>query len=248
MRRTQRKRIPARAGYFYILIISWMYFFFHYLYPIIEKKKIKRLFDTIFLCYNKNIMIPEHIQITIGTLQGILALAGIVLGIGITFGILKNSVDTIVKKIDNLIEPDLRDMRERFGGIESKVDTLWKDRYAPASSPRQLNEQGQEILQKSGIKEMIDGKKEELTNLVKQKNPQNAYDAEKAILATMQEFSEHYPALIDQLKNGAFQAGADIDGVLFVGGIYLRELIFPVLGFSPGDIDNDERATPAPLA
>ncbi len=38
--------------------------------------------------------------------------------------------------------------------------------------------------------------------------------------------------IIDRLKPGAFKTGADIEMVLFVGGVYLRDLIFADLGFT----------------
>ena len=49
---------------------------------------------------------------------------------------------------------------------------------------------------------------------------------------------EHCPDIEKDLKSGAFKVGASIDSVLFVGGIYLRNLIFEELGFSLKDIDN----------
>jgi len=132
---------------------------------------------------------------------------------------------------------DLKGMRSRFDIVESRVGDLWADRLAPARSPRELNDQGQMILSKSGIKEIVDAKKIELLNLVKEKNAATAYDAEQLIMKIMQDFTKYYPETTTPLKNGSYQVGADLDAVLFVGGIYLRNLIFKDLGFGLSDLD-----------
>ncbi len=131
---------------------------------------------------------------------------------------------------------DLEDVRKKFSVIESRVNDLWEDRMAPASSPRQLNPRGSDILEKSGIKKIVGEKRNKLTEIIKKGNPKNPYDAEQLIMKVVQEIPEHCPEIIDELKNGAFKSGAEIDGVLFVGGIYLRNLIFEELGFSLKDI------------
>ena len=40
------------------------------------------------------------------------------------------------------------------------------------------------------------------------------------------------PEIIDELKQESFIVGQSIDTVLFIGGLYLRNLIFLELGFS----------------
>lgn len=133
---------------------------------------------------------------------------------------------------------DLAPIRERFVVVESRVNDLWKDRIAPARSPRQLNERGDLILKKSGIKEIIDNKKNVLFEIVKEKNTTNPYDAEAIILSIVTDLPSHCPDVVEQLKTGAFNSGASINDVLFVGSIYLRNLIFPKLGFKIEELDN----------
>ena len=121
--------------------------------------------------------------------------------------------------------------------IKPKVDILWKDKYAPATSPRQLNDTGKNILNGSGIKEIIDSKKEKLLDEVKKLKPVTAYDAEQAIISVVNNLPKHCPEVIPQLKNGAFKAGQGIDALLYIGSIYLRNSIFADLGFSLTDLD-----------
>ena len=125
--------------------------------------------------------------------------------------------------------------------IKPKVDILWKDKYAPAHSPRKLNERGEKILHDSGIKEIIEEKKDKLFELVKEKDAKNAYDAEQAVLSIVEKLPEHCPDVIEKLKTGAFKTGANIDTVLLVGGLLLRDLIFPMLGFSVEEIDKHKK-------
>lgn len=136
---------------------------------------------------------------------------------------------------------DLDDMRPKVNDMWPKVDILWKDRTATSHSPRQLNEMGRSVLNGSGIKEIIDEKKEHLASLVKEKNPITAYDAEQTILAVVNDLQQHYPDVTDRLKNGAFKTGADIPTLLFVGGIYLRDQIIEELGFSLVDLDKAKK-------
>ncbi|MFY9462773.1 MAG: hypothetical protein WAP52_01155 [Candidatus Sungiibacteriota bacterium] len=186
-------------------------------------------------------LLPAKLEI--GTLQAILGVAAILLGIGTAWGTLKTLVKGVKNTLDDEIKPDLKNIRERFMVVEDRVETLWRDEYAPAHSSRQLNTRGQDILKKSGIKEIIDEKKDYLLSLVKDKKTANAYDAESAILSVAAELPKHCPDVIDRLKNGAFRVGADVDGVLFVGGIYLRDLIFPKLGFMLDDLDRPQAST-----
>ena len=176
--------------------------------------------------------------IQIDALQGFFGLVALVLTVGIAWGTLRTLVKGIKTTLDTEIKPGLKDVRERFGKTEDRVETLWKDKFAPARSPRQLNDRGKNVLEVSGIKEIIDQKKEDLLKIVKDKNIDNPYDAEQAILSVVSELPKHCPDVIDKIKDGAFRAGVDIEGVLFVGGLYLRNLIFKKdLGFDLLDLD-----------
>ncbi len=178
----------------------------------------------------------ENSVLQISTINVIIGAIVFLIGIGVAWGTLKKSVSNISDTLKE-IKPDLKDVRERFMAVEDKVDTLWKDRFASAHSPRQLNELGRSILEESGIKKIIEDKKDQLLKIIKDQNINNAYDAEEAILSVVKELPKYYPDIVDALKNGAFKTGTDIEGALFVGAIYLRNLIFEGLGFSLGDLD-----------
>lgn len=185
---------------------------------------------------------PNHPQsqqpvIQIGLAESIIAIVVFIFTIGVSWGSLKFRIKNMSETLDKSIIPDLKEIREKFCSVETKVDTLWKDKFAPATSPRQLNQRGNDILSQSGIKRIMEEKKQDIINLVKEKNPQNAFDAEAAVLAVVRELPELFPEIIETLKTGAFKVGADLDALLFVGAIHVRNEIFSDLGFSLDDLD-----------
>ncbi len=149
--------------------------------------------------------------------------------------ILLGDTRELIARIDERtihMQEDIKDLKNKvYNDISPKLDILWDDRVAPNHSPRQLNAKGIAILNGSGIKEVVDAKRVELLALVRERKPQNAYDAERAILDVVKELPAREPAIIDSLKYGAFKTGAAIEELLLVGGIYLRNLILPDLGF-----------------
>ena len=154
--------------------------------------------------------------------------------------ILLGNTRELIARIDErtmLMQNDLKDIKPKVDDIFPKVDILWKDKVAPAHSPRRLNDYGITILNNSGIKEVIEEKKSTLLDLVRAEGAKNAYDTEQIVLSVAKKLPEHCPDVIDRLKAGAFKTGANLDTVLLVGGIYLRDLIFPNLGFSVEEID-----------
>jgi hypothetical protein len=170
-------------------------------------------------------------SIQVSTIESVTALIVFVFGIGAAWASLKSSVGNLEKTLNDDMKPTLSDLRDRFAVVEDRVDSLWKDRLAPAQSLRALNGRGLEILDKSGIKDVIDEHWAELEDMLRAKRPQNAYDAEREALACVMALPKRVPELLDRIKPGAFRIGADIDGVLFVGGVYFRDAILPALGF-----------------
>lgn len=187
-------------------------------------------------------LVPEKIEI--GTIDTFFGVATILIAAGMAWGSLKNSVSSlknstkeVKNSLNNKIRPDLQDVRERFAIVEDRVDTTWKNMFAPSTSPRQLNKTGKYVLENSGIKEIIEEKKDVLLNKIKKKNLNTAYDAEIAIHSTVDNLLEYFPDMTNDIKEGAFNVGQNIDVLLFVGGIYLRNLIFEDLGFSIEELD-----------
>lgn len=143
---------------------------------------------------------------------------------------LKTDMKDVRSKMDE-IYPIVKEIYPMVMEMYPKVEILWKNQAAPAHSRRSFNAYGKKILRESGIKEIIDEKKDEFFTMVKAKGATNAYDAEQDILLAVKDVLGKSPDIIEKLKPGAFNTGADLDMVFLVGGIYLRDLILPDLGF-----------------
>lgn len=135
-------------------------------------------------------------------------------------------------------------IRERIKGLESRFEVFWRDRYAVSNSPRQLNEYGEQVLAESGIKEYIEDYLDELSEAIEEAEPQNPYDAEQLIVDAVRDLPKQHPEIVNDLKQGAFKTGADLDGVLYVGALYLRNQLFPELGFDLADLDDTSSVLP----
>ncbi len=83
----------------------------------------------------------------------------------------------------------------------------------------------EDILHRSGIKEIVEAKEAMFFDLVKEGVPTNAYGAGKAIKRVMMDLPKHCPDMVDTLKNADFRSL-----ITLVNSTH----IFPLFtGFSP---------------
>jgi hypothetical protein len=154
-------------------------------------------------------------------------LAAITVLIGAIGYLLKKTLDK-VERIDEAVS----DMRP-------KVELMWRNYGAFADSPRQLNERGQKILSESGIDQIVDELEGTLLEEVKKQNISNPYDAERSVEQVMADLPKNHPELLDRLKLGAYKSGENLETTLYIGAIYLRNKIFPTLGFGINGPDQE---------
>ncbi|OJI06526.1 hypothetical protein BK004_03220 [bacterium CG10_46_32] len=174
----------------------------------------------------------ETITIQIGAIESIVWITVTVLGLGFAWGTLKNDVKNIKESIGEF-KKSIREHDQDIATIKGRL-------IADSHSPRQLNEFGRKVLAGSGIKEIIENKKDALAEKVRKKNPTNPYDAERAIEQAVSEIPESEPELLDAIKTGAFNTGVDVDLVLLAGSLHLRNLIFKDLGFELEELDTHQ--------
>lgn len=183
--------------------------------------------------------------VQIDTLDAFFGLAGLVAAMGIAWGGFKSRLDHVSKGIDELkpslfdirerfvaVETRVEDMRERLSTVEERTEKFWKNTFAEQQSPRKLNELGKKILDESGIKEVIEANEAELHEMVREEGADNPYDAERVIEEITKEIPEQFPETLDELKTNAYYLGESLDAVLYVGSLYLRDRLFPKMGFS----------------
>ncbi len=128
-------------------------------------------------------------------------------------------------------------IREDVNDIKPKVKILWELQFASSKSPLVPNEKGADILEKSGIKEMVDAASTRLVEEIKEKAPQNPYQIQEYAKAVMLNMKNNADVL-QHLQEGAFNAGVDVDTILFIGSLYLRDLALPEFSFASEDTDD----------
>ena len=131
------------------------------------------------------------------------------------------SVKRIDKDLDD-IKKDTKSISEKIFKMEPQVEKLWKRAFAPGHSPRMLNEEGQRVFNQSGIKDIFSKNLENLITDIENYNPKKAYQVEELAEKVMQSLKEN-PNILESLKEKAYRAGVDVDTILFVGSIHLRD-------------------------
>lgn len=149
----------------------------------------------------------------------------------------EESVKRIDKDCDSL-KDKMDTVKEDIGYIRPKVDFLWEKATAVSNSPKALNEEGQRIFNQSGIKDIISANQEKLISAIKRENPQKAYQVEELSEKIIQSLRDN-PEILEKLREGAYQTGVNIETVLFVGSIYLRDIALKELGFKVKDLNNE---------
>ncbi len=174
--------------------------------------------------------------IQIGVTESLIGIGATILAIGIAWGTLRTKVNNIDKDVE-AIKKDTRSFAVDIASIKTIVSREYQSEYASQHSPRQLTPKGNKVLVGSGIKEVIDGNKDELLKLSIDKEPKTAYDAENCVLETVTEFIKTNEPLLNSVKEKTFALGETIDIVTFVGGIYFRDYALPKMGFNVVDVD-----------
>lgn len=149
---------------------------------------------------------------------------------------LKDDADKISGLIDQSILPALTDINSGISYIRGAMDKIKIGRVTKNKSPLVLNETGIKILNESGIDKIINDNYLNILEKVKKANPANAYQAQEIIKKLVAELITN-PDLKNIIEIGAFSCGSDVETVLFVGAIDIRDKILGELNLFPEDID-----------
>ncbi len=166
-------------------------------------------------------------EIIIGIISGVIGVLVSVCGILIKLGgklqilqDLKNRFEKFENKMDGLLE--------RVSRVEGKLESS----PTSSSSPVKLTSIGEEILVNSGIKEATDKSKNELSKLVKEKNPKTAYDIQEYCRDVFENFNWSDDDL-NKFKKFSFQSGKwKLFDIYEVGAIYFRDILLRDPDFS----------------
>lgn len=180
---------------------------------------------------------------TIGIWQIIVPTAlSVLLGLGSAWAVLskyQQKVDGLIKDSDRH-ETKIDDLKDRVSKLEGGLD---RDRahgspYTQAQSPVSLTDRGKALLLDSGGNKYLEDNSDALIGEIKAQKPKTAYDVQetaKKVIATHSNDDSFIP-----LKNYLFKEGINLEDLISVVGIALRDMALPVLGFKPEQIDESD--------
>lgn len=181
-----------------------------------------------------NLIYTIDMEWNVQTVISLISLAGTILTIGIAVGVIRNSISTLNKSINEEIKPDLKDVRERFFTMEGKISNFFK-----TTSPISLTSPGREILEKSGLKKYLDDNKEKIiTTCESGHEMKNQYDIQQAVFSFFDSYK--FPDEFEEkFKTYAYSEGISMEILKRIGGIYFRDFCLKKHGFSPEDLDKN---------
>lgn len=108
-------------------------------------------------------------------------------------------------------------------------------------SPIELTPKGEELLEKSGLKEYISNKRNDFISKCKSaKNVHTAYDVQEYIFNLIDEWKFNAD-FEKKLKNYSYKKGVELDIMRRIGGIYLRNICLSKMNLDKQDIDKHEQ-------
>lgn len=153
-----------------------------------------------------------------------------------SLGKYKEKVDRNDRNYDNLHQHFL-EVITKLATIEGGLERdRAKNPYIKSKSPLSLTETGKALLLDSKGKDFIDSKKEGFLKKIKLKNPKTAYDVQelsKKIIEGSIELDE-----FNEIKEFAFRKGLNLEIIISVLAIYLRDFLLLKLGFKVEDIQD----------
>lgn len=159
-----------------------------------------------------------------------------------TFFVYKEKVCNLEKEV-NLLRSEVKEIRDKVIACETSLKE--REPLTKRKSPVDLTERGTKVLNESGGKTFIDNNYEELKRKVEDKTPKTSYDyqeASKEIVQTLKEDER-----INGIKEYLFKEGMEIQDIMDVLGLYLRNLILAEKNISTDDIDTTTPHTNAQI-
>lgn len=192
--------------------------------------------------------------IAIPTLGGIAYLVYSAGGIVTLVKGLKDDVDGLKGDVEGLkgdVQGLKRDVQKipgielKLASIEGRLERLWRGNITSGNSPMILNDVGVKILNDSKMDELLRPYYSEILRSVKALNPSNPFQAQEILISVVNRYKLREDCK-DKLEVGAYNSGHNVDTVLFVGAINIRDQIVMDLGFNLHGIDkNDPTKNPA---
>jgi len=182
-------------------------------------------------------MIGDNLQILITI--GQIIIAGIV-----AFATASYKFGKLEQRIEHL-EEDNKDNKSEIRGIGKDVSEVRGQlsannpaTYLRRKSPVTINERGLELLKHSGGEKFIEDNKEEMIEKLKTIGRKTAYDIQensKIVVKSYQDDDRFTP-----IKEFVFKQGIDLEIVLLMMSLHLRDIALEKFNFTDIDIDKSD--------
>ncbi|MFY9484022.1 MAG: hypothetical protein WAP74_00150 [Patescibacteria group bacterium] len=155
----------------------------------------------------------SSIEFLVGVIGLIITIVGVAMGIGKKLQVLAD-LKTDFKEL----RTDVRDLIGRMAKMEGKLEGV-----ASSASPLQPTELGVKYIKDSGLEKILDDKKEHLFGQLENMLPPNypEYDVQEAARRLMLSLKDEL--FIRPVKDYAFKEGKEIEVILGVGALWLRD-------------------------
>ncbi len=168
-----------------------------------------------------NVFIPLGISLGI-------SLAGIL----VTFFVYRSKVDRLEADVKE-IRTDCKEVRDKVIKCETALD--YKEPLTRKKSPVSLSDRGTRVLAESGGQSFVEQNYAELKVEVENKKPATSYDIQEAAKQVIEDIKDD--SRINPIKEYLFKEGMELDDIVVVLGIYLRDKILKERGVAADDID-----------
>lgn len=173
------------------------------------------------------------------TMTLIITGAGVVISALISFLIASMRIGEYKGKVDRACT-DITKIENEQKGIRDKViacETSLKERepLTRKKSPVTLTERGTKVLNDSTGKKFIDDNYEELKKKVNDSNPETSYDIQELSRKVVEDLKDD--SRLNTVKEYLFKEGMEIEEIINVLGIHLRDKILSEKGIGVDDID-----------
>jgi hypothetical protein len=176
--------------------------------------------------------------VTIVLSSGFISAMMTVLTLMFTLGRYKHKIDNLDKMVEKWIDKTdvkISSFSERLAKLEAGIERdRVHNKYIKADSPLNLTDKGKVVLLDSKGKDYIDFYKNELMSDIKRANPKTAYDIQELSKKVIQEKASNDSFI--PIKDYAYKEGENLESIIEVMGIYLRDIVLKEWGFEISDI------------
>lgn len=150
-----------------------------------------------------------------------------------TIPVIEQVVETLVDKVDGMVD--------KMDNVSKQMQILAAGGDIGYGSPIKLTESGIKIVNSSGIKNFINDNRREITKRLNETNPKNAFQCQVSLFEVVKGLKDNIE-LLPVLEEISFKSGRDINTILYLGAIDIRDEVLRECKYDPSHIDEQEES------